>query len=179
MIILKSILSGVILSIASRCYIITDNKVIGAFLFSLGLLCILQFKWKLFTGAIKEVNKSNISTMLEILLGNFIGSQFFLLFHMNTSEIIKNKLSNSVLDLFIYSVCCGILMAIATMTKNRLITIMCVACFIICGFEHSIANMCFFAGNISFEIIKFFIINILGNSIGAVSVYRLNERCNK
>lgn len=180
----KAILSGVILSIVCKCYLCCENKVVGAALFSLALLAIIELKLKLYTGEIKNINKSNIFTLFIILIGNFIGAQLFLLWRQDVTDIITIKLSYDWNNLIIKSFGCGILMAIATTIKKPITTIMCITVFILSGFEHSIANMCYFAGYYTFNTLKFFIINIFGNSLGAIAFYKLykwscdnNELC--
>lgn len=169
----KSILAGVLLSIVCKCYLCCENRIVGAVLFSLALLSIIELKLKLYTGDIKNIKKTNILALVIILIGNFIGAQTFMLWGEPVGNIIALKLSYNFFDLMLKSIGCGILMAVATTIKKPAITIMCITTFILCGFEHSIANMCYFAGNYTWDTLIFFITNIIGNSIGAISFYKL------
>ena len=56
-------------------------------------------------------------------------------------------------------------------TNNIFLVILCVMVFITCGFEHSIANMFFFALSGQPHFI-YLIINILGNSLGAIGAHK-------
>lgn len=70
----KSILAGVLLSIVCKCYLCCENRIVGAVLFSLALLSIIELKLKLYTGDIKNIKKTNILALVVILIGNFIGA---------------------------------------------------------------------------------------------------------
>lgn len=93
--------------------------------------------------------------MATILIGNFIGAYGFgiILFLFGFSylaiPIVIAKTSIPILLSFFYSICCGIILELAVSsykeTNNIFLVILCVMVFITCGFEHSIANMFFFA----------------------------------
>ena len=52
-----------------------SNPIIGALLFSFGLITILIQDYKLYTGRIGKLSKwDDIPTLLIILIGNFIGA---------------------------------------------------------------------------------------------------------
>lgn len=172
-VLIKSVLSGSLVSIASKCYVSCDNKYIGSMLFAIGLLTIIELNLRLFTGDIKSLDRHNIGQLALVLLGNFIGAQAFLFWQADTTALIAAKLAASPMQVLLKSVGCGILMAVATMARKPLFSIMCISVFVLSGFEHSIANMCYFAGVFSMQTLKFFVFNILGNSIGAIAFYRL------
>ena len=46
------VLSGLMLGIGGMVSLSSENRFLGAFLFSLGLFCIVQFKYGLFTGKV-------------------------------------------------------------------------------------------------------------------------------
>ena len=65
--------------------------------------------------------------------------------------------------------------------SNSLYVIMPIMIFILCGFDHCIANMYYFAINpvpaFQLRTLFFFVINIIGNSIGSIEVrYLLNGK---
>ena len=65
--------------------------------------------------------------------------------------------------------------------KNPLYVIMAIMIFILAGFDHCIANMYYFAINPipakTMRTLVFFIINIIGNSIGSLSIrYLINGK---
>ena len=129
------------------------QPIVGALLFSLGLYAIIVFKLKLFTGQIGYLPPN----LPVILLGNLIGTVFgaSLLSECSptvvaaASKICEQKLEVSLLAIFIKAFFCGILMFVAVegykRTKNPLVVLMSIATFILCGFEHCIASLGYFA----------------------------------
>ena len=71
--------AGICIGIGGTVYLMCSSKLLGAILFSVGLLTILIFKLKLFTGMsgyiLEEKNKLNYILHLFITwLGNFVGT---------------------------------------------------------------------------------------------------------
>lgn len=129
-----SILAGIMISIACAVYL-SVGGVAGALLFATGLLGILFYQMKLFTG------KAGLLADLGIIwLGNFIGTGIgsLMLLGMRGAElapaarsIIENRMAAGDLENVIAGIICGILMYIATANwkkeKNVFLPIMCVA----------------------------------------------------
>ena len=154
----KSILAGMMIGIGSTIYLVLENKIIGAILFSIGLFLICSFEMYLFTGkvgyAIKTKNKPNC---LMIWLGNLIGSIIVSTMvrfakpelHIVAAEFLSNKLQQGFMSIVLLSILCGFLMFLAVDNYSKhpnslsgiLGIFLCVATFILCGFEHSIADM--------------------------------------
>lgn len=88
-------------------------------------------------------------------------------------QMVATKLTIPYFQLFCLGIFCGILMYIAVKgykdTKNPLIIIMCVATFILCKFEHCIADMfyCFFVYQYPFGLL---LAVTAGNTIGALII---------
>lgn len=188
---LKSILAGVCISIGCICYLSVENRIIGAFLFSVGLISILNYKLVLFTGRI-GLSKSikDIIINLFYFIGNAIGSviTYLLASHAilkydvgsKLQNIVADKITTDSIDLFILGIFCGILMYFATKTyKNNVLPMLCVAAFILIGAEHSVADSFYMlaVGDIT-RYFKVIIPVILGNSIGAIVVDRIIEENN-
>ena len=77
---IKSIYSGLCIGLGGTVYLSCDNKILGSFLFGLGLFTILNFGFNLFTGKVGYFvnNKINYWSFLGIVwLGNFIGTFVF------------------------------------------------------------------------------------------------------
>ena len=93
------------------------------------------------------------------------------------------KLSDNLLSTFILAIFCGILMSIAVGTFKKLPNILgtlavflCVAVFILAGFEHCVANMFFFALSSSpADYLLTLLVAIAGNSLGGIAFYRLTK----
>lgn len=58
------ILSGLMLGVGGMVSLSSENRFLGAFLFSLGLFCIVQFKYGLFTGKVGYMS-TGIYLMLQ------------------------------------------------------------------------------------------------------------------
>ena len=72
------ILAGILISIGGAVFLASDNKYMGAILFTVALLCICFRGYGLYTGKIgflvKAHGKEDISATFMALLGNFIGT---------------------------------------------------------------------------------------------------------
>ena len=69
-------------------------------------------------------------------------------------KIVNAKLSDTPLSIFLLACACGVMMYLAVdgykKTKSWLFVILPVMVFILCGFEHCVANMFYFSWKISF-----------------------------
>ena len=181
-VLIKAILAGIMIGIASSIYLQVGG-VVGALLFSIGLLCILCMNFKLYTGSIGFIkwDENEIRDILIILIGNIIGCFFLLLFpNENAIALVNTKLSISLESVFIRAVICGILMYIAVYCFRKGFIYMvpaCIAGFILFGAEHCIADLCYFVAshNFKWEMIPFFIICVLGNSIGSIIIDKIQK----
>lgn len=186
----KSFLAGIMIAIGGSVFLSIENKVIGASLFSIGLFGVLIYNLNLYTGKIgyliTNLNLKYIKESIITLIGNFIGacSVGFILRYTRIydkiyekSLILANaKLNDNILSIFILSIFCGLLMYYAvngfkkqTDFGKYLVVYLGVAVFILCGFEHCIANMYYFsvADIWSFKTLGYTGIMVLGNSIGS------------
>lgn len=181
----KSIFAGVMIAIAGTANLSVDNKYIGAFLFSFGLITIIIQNWWLYTGKIGIVElPKGISRLAVTLLGNLIGVNFVIVGLILTNKIhtlqekayaiVESKLNASLVSIFILAVFCGIMMYLAVdgyqKNKNLLMIIFPIMIFILCGFEHSIANMYYFliSGAVTPRGLIEIVIMILGNTVGSL-----------
>lgn len=189
----KAILGGMCIAFGGIAYIAVDNKVIGALFFTLGLYTICTFGFNLFTGKVCYVfeNKPKyIFDIVIILFGNLIGTCLigFLTrltriandkFLEKAESLCQAKLNDNLLSIFILAVFCNIFIYIAVEEfKNNphelgkyLGLFLGVAGFILCGFEHVVANMFYFsvAGELfSLKTALYLIVMTLGNAVGAV-----------
>lgn len=190
---IKGILAGIMIAIGGTVFLSTENKIIGSIFFSIGLFIICTKELNLFTGKIGYIFDKNLKYTLEVfitLLGNFIGTFIsanilkYTRIYSNISRkainICNIKLNDNLISILILSIFCGILMYLAV---NGYKTIkddfgkyasifLAVIVFILCGFEHSIANMYYFSiANLwSSNSFIYLLIMILGNSIGGVFI---------
>ena len=167
-ILLLAIAAGMSISLGGAVYLTSTNKILGAFLFSVGLCTILVFKFKLFTGVVGYIPNNKPVYIIEVVItwiGNLLGTFGFatLMSFTRISEKLNDaavsstdtKLADGPVSLIILGIFCGLLMFIAVDTYKKYIDtkpfnavfmeVMCVTVFILAGFEHSIADMYYFA----------------------------------
>lgn len=179
---IKSIYAGLMISIGCIVYLSVDDKIVGALLFSFGLLTIVTQEFYLYTGKIGFVKKvKELIDMLIIIIGNFIGTFIASIFakaahiniNINNSELVNKKLDNEILHIFILSIFCGVMMYLAidnfNKSKNIIFIILPVMIFILSGFEHSVANMFYFnfSGIYNLKSFCYLFVMLIGNGIGA------------
>ncbi len=195
---IKSVLAGIMIGIGGTIYLSIDNKVVGASLFGIGLFMIVIYGFNLYTGKIgylvDNFNFKYIKMLVITLIGNFIGTFFvgyilkftwiYSLIHDKAKLLVNVKLDDSLISILILAFFCGILMylAVNTYKENKDISkylgvFLGVIVFILCGFEHCIANMYYFSvANIwNLNTLLYLLIMILGNSLGGMLV----PLCNK
>lgn len=189
-----AIAAGFCIGIGGIVFLMQESKFAGAFLFAVGLLTILVFKFNLFTGMIgyltENLGKKNwiyLLTVTIVWIGNFIGTAVAALLAKATriadgivtkcDGMVLTKLADSWYSLIILGIFCGILMFIAVDTYKKNIekkdflcvvaVFMGVMVFILAGFEHSIADMFYFtlSGKV-FEALGALALITLGNAIG-------------
>ena len=152
-----------------------ENPVLGAFLFSFGLLTIIHMQLPLYTGQIGFITEKKISDLFQILIFNFIGIIFaislkapnktFLLTLQSKANI---KFDKTLFQMFTDAFLCGTLIHFAVKIKSIPVTFLAIAIFILIGAEHCIADFPYLIAAFSFEnCLKFFMI-VIGNSIGAI-----------
>ena len=178
-----SIVAGMMIAIGGIIFL-TLSGLEGALLFSMGLLTILCLKLELFTGkagllATKEITPGKL---LEIWIGNFIGTLGMALMLLFTPrgvelsnkamEIVAVRLANGFFVNLIYGIFCGMLMFMAVKTwqftnGNPFYAMMPVGIFIVCGFNHCIADM-FYLHMGCIDILDYHVLipTTIGNLIG-------------
>ncbi|MBR1867512.1 MAG: formate/nitrite transporter family protein [Clostridia bacterium] len=184
----KGIAAGIMISIGCAVYLACENKTVGAIGFSVALLIICYLKFSLYTGKIGFLivrrDKEYFSELTLGLLGNAIGviicgwllSYAFPQMRSSAISLYDAKLSQTFLQTIIRAAFCGVLMYVAVAVfsdKNSPIGILfAIPVFILSGFEHSIADMGYFAISMQFSLNAFGYIwtVILGNSIGSLII---------
>lgn len=153
---LQALLAGVLIGLGDIVYVVNSNHLIGAFLFSLGLLTILMKGYPLYTGRIGFIEGGSDLVkprggMVCLMLLNFLGialvcslANVSRLDLSEVSRIIYVKVEQPWYSALFLSWGCGVMMYIAVSgwrkTANPLFVILPIMFFILCGFEHCIAN---------------------------------------
>ncbi|MBO4500628.1 MAG: formate/nitrite transporter family protein, partial [Clostridia bacterium] len=72
----QAIAAGLMISIGGTVYMICPNKLLGAFMFALGLFMVCVWKFNLFTGKIGYVveDKTMWKSLAQIWVGNLCGA---------------------------------------------------------------------------------------------------------
>ena len=179
----QGIAAGLLISCGVVVNSMADNRWLGAVFFTIGILTIIHKGLKLYTGKIgfyKDVPASELAVMF---VGNIIGilvPAYIVAFSkpevMETMQAVSDKkYANSYLYMLLFGILCGMMVFTAVYCKNQLITVLGIATFIMCGFEHCIVDFAYLMLNISpANIVKFFCV-VLGNSIGAIVLHWLME----
>lgn len=179
----KSILAGLLISLAGIVYLNCPDKIVGSLLFSLGLISVILLEAKLFTGVVGYVNsKRSILDSLLILVFNLVAATIVGLVYRCGSDaatpIIESKLlvfSESWWLTGLKSIGCGAAIYLAVeeykKSKSLIPVILGVMVFILAGWNHCIAD-CFYmaAGSSSALAIPYLLVVIVGNSIGSLLI---------
>lgn len=191
-VIIKAVLAGITIGVGGTLYLSVDNQYIGSFLFAIGLFCIFSFGFNLYTGRIgfliTEKNKRKFAVdLILIWFGNLIGTGAAALclrltrisdtLSQKASELCKIKLSDNLLSIFILAIFCGLLMYVAAhnygygknTAQKYIATFICVMVFILCSFEHCVANMFYFWISLSVtpKTLLHLLVMTAGNSLGS------------
>lgn len=182
----SGIQGGIMVAIGGCVFLSCDNKYIGAILFSVALLCICCMEYSLYTGKIgfipEKHGREELSVLLFALLGNIIASAIFGWAAAAANPAMRDtalslcaaKLGQTALQTFLRAMFCGILMYLSVSIfrnkKSPIGILFCIPCFILSGFEHSIADMFYFftAGTWSLPVLVFIAIVLAGNSVGSM-----------
>ena len=191
--IFDAVSAGIMIAIGGSVFLSCDSKYVGAVLFSVALLCICYLGYYLFTGKIgylaNDFSKNNI---LNLSVGLAVNLIVTFLLGLLISFAIPNlldkayimctaKLDQTFLITFIRAVFCGVLMYTAVEIfkekKTPLGIIFCIPVFILCGFEHSIADMFYFgvSGIFTTKILTFELASVLGNTVGGLILPLLSK----
>lgn len=191
----KGIMGGILIAIASVVYLYTIvsvdgvlGRVLGSFLFSFGLLFIVNQKYLLFTGMMATPPRKleDVYKILLILLLNFVGvilitglvgsslASFSEKIIERASSVVGDKTNRSIPEITMSGIFCGMFITFAVLGfKNKssnLLVMFSVFLFVFLGFDHCIANMayCALLENVSINEVKLIFFSIFGNVIGGL-----------
>ena len=185
----NGLLAGIMISIGGSVFLacLGESRIAAAFFFTIALLCICIKGYSLYTGKIgfipEKHDREAFSILLWGLLGNVIATALCGLavrYAIPNLEAVAvtacaGKLTQAWWQTLIRGTFCGILMYIAVSIYRDKQTVsgilFCVPVFILSGFEHSIANMFYFAVSGDFFTVRgviYLALVVLGNSLGAM-----------
>lgn len=183
----SSVLAGICIGIAGFGYLMSKD-IIGIVLFTFGLLAVVHYGFKLYTGTVGFFGSSRGLPLKEIplvLFGNIIGTLIVALLTYASAKdlqsvaqgILESRLENGILRSGILSIGCGFIMTTAVCFakyENRWLPLLFgVPIFIVCGFPHCIADAFYYlAVPVSYwsahliNIIGLYVSIVIGNAVG-------------
>ena len=183
------LLAGLMVSIGGTVLLSCDNRYLGALLFCVALLAICCFGFNLYTGKVgfllRDHSRAALASTFLGLLGNLLGTLLVVLLIAAALPPLRDaalaacekRLTQLPLQTLLRGFFCGILMYVAVWTfrekKTVLGILFCIPVFVLSGFEHSIADMYYFAlAGIFFrpESLLFLLLVVLGNSLGGLFI---------
>lgn len=188
-IIRSSIFAGICIGIAGFGYL-AEKSIIGAVLFAFGLLTVISYKLKLYTGTAGFIKKGETGQLALILLGNIIGCALVSLLarcspmplQATAQGILEGRLAMGPLRGAVLAVGCGFIMTTAVTFGRQgkfLPTLFGVPLFIMCGFPHCVADAFYYLcvpldyiKEHALDIALFYVSIVLGNFLGC-NFYRI------
>lgn len=189
-----SIFAGIYIGTAGFGFLIAGiqsqyGSLFGSILFALGLLAIVGYKLKLFTGTAGFIKKNEIGDLSIILLGNIIGCFIMGMLtrvspvgdriQVAALNIMNTRIETGVIGCGLLAIGCGLLMTTAVnfaRQKNFIPLLLSVPLFIVCGFPHCVADAFYYMSvpfnTWSFDLLGIYFATVLGNAIGC-NLYRI------
>lgn len=183
----KAVLAGLLVALGGTIYLTVESKILGSALFSLGLLGVMVFSCSLYTGKVGYISApGDVFVLLKMCFLNFIGAAAVgfavsSVLKENAAAVVAAKLQADLPEIFIRAIFCGIMIYLAVelykRTSQILLVVMPIMIFILCGFEHCVANAFYFAAAGYFDTysLAFFAVSIIGNGVGSVIIHLMNK----
>lgn len=189
MILRSSFLAGMCIGIAGFGYL-AEKGIVGAVLFAFGLLTVVHYALKLYTGTAGFIRKGEVGSLFLILFGNILGCLAVALIarcspmplQQTAQGVLEARLATGPFQGGVLAIGCGFIMTTAVTFARQgknLPLLFGVPLFIVCGFPHCVADafyyLCapldFWAAHF-LEILLFYFSIVLGNFIGC-NLYRI------
>ena len=189
-------LAGITIGVAGFGYLASGvqdavyGTLVGAVLFSFGLLTVLGYKLALYTGTAGFIRKNEVGQLILILLSNIFGCFIMsLLTRLSPMDlqapaqaVLQGRLNTGALRCGLLAIGCGFIMTTTVnfaRKGNVLPLLFGVPLFIVCGFPHCMADAFiyltspfeFLADNV-LTILPMYICIVVGNFIGC-NLYRI------
>lgn len=177
---LKSLLAGVCIGIGGIVYLntVSVNNIAAALLFSVGLISISIFGIPLYTGRIGFATRKTFPGLIPVVVCNILGAAatgylaaFQYAFDM--TAMIERKAAQNPVQTILLAAGCGMLMYIAVFcykkTGKLLALALPVGTFILCGFEHCVANAFYFGcARVLPAMLPHLLLAVIGNTLGSL-----------
>ena len=179
---MRSLLAGLAIGIGGTAFLASDSKLVGAVLFGIGLYMVCFFKLALFTGKVCYIRGTGY--LARMLICNFTGAGLMgAVIRFARTELVEKagticqaKLAEGW-RLLPLGILCNVLIfvAVESYSKNQYGLFLAVTVFIMCGFEHCIANAFYFAVAAEPMGVPYVICNAICNAVGGI----MCRRCSK
>jgi len=184
----SSLLAGICIGIAGFGYLAIGG-IAGAVIFACGLIGVIMYKLKLYTGTAGFIGKDQVGELALVLLGNILGCLCVALLarlspmpiQAAAENVLSGRLAVGAWKCGLLAIGCGFLMTTAVTFGRRgqmLPTLFCVPMFIVCGFPHCVADAFYyltcsleFWKEHFFSILLVYVCIVLGNFVGC-NLYR-------
>ena len=192
----SAVMAGMTIGVAGFGYLASGvqsevyGTLIGAILFSFGLLTVLGYKLALYTGTAGFIKKNEVGNLVVILLSNILGCFILALLtrlspmdlQTPAQAILQGRLNTGALRCGLLAIGCGFIMTttVAFARKGNVLPLLLgVPLFIVCGFPHCMADafmyltapVDFLAANV-WKILPMYICIVVGNFVGC-NLYRI------
>lgn len=203
---ISAIFAGAYIGIGATTYLIIEDKFFASIMFTTGIFLVMNFFDMLYTKVVPFFTQGyyKISDIFITILGNIVGGTIYgilislsrLSDKLSTKiyDLINVKVNDSIVSVLIMSIFCAIIVAYAVLVNKRyesqkglgiFFYILFITTFVICGFDHIVANIFYYSVYIfkfGFDIrilFNFFIV-LIGNTLGGLFIgytekYRLNK----
>ena len=185
--IVDSILAGICISLGGVAFLKVGG-IIGAVLFSFGLISVVCYKMKLYTGVSGFVEtRQDWIELPVIIIGNIVGCALVALAIKaclpelvdNAHKIVEGRMEKGFWNVTLLAVFCGFIMTTVVnfaRQKMWLPLLFGIPLFIMCGFVHSIADAFYYSlalgvNDWTWPAVTVYLASILGNFIGC-NLYR-------
>ncbi len=185
------ILAGISIALGGTAFLSVENKILGALFFTVGLFTVCTFGFYLFTGKVCYVFEQGAGYAADLILiwlgnlaGTWLAAELLSLTRVGpalaekAAALCEIKLNDSIWSIFLLALFCNILIYIAVDGFGRnphelgkyLALFFGVAVFILCGFEHCVANMFYFSMGRAWSLktLGYLLVMTLGNAVGGV-----------
>ena len=185
----SAIMAGICIGIAGFGYLAVGG-IVGAVTFAFGLLAVVHYRLKLYTGTAGFFVKGELLQLCTILLMNIVGCLLVALMARMSpmplqeaaQHILEGRLNAGIVQSGVLAIGCGFIMTTAVKWGREgkfLPLLFGVPLFIICGFPHCVADAFYYlcvpldylTANAG-QVLLLYVAIVLGNFIGC-NLYRL------
>lgn len=185
----SSFLAGVCIGIAGFGFL-AEKSIVGAVLFAFGLLTVVHYRLKLYTGTAGFIRRGESGTLAVILLANIVGCLAVALMarcsplplQETAQGILEGRLQTGPLRGGVLAIGCGFIMttAVTFAREGRNLPLLFgVPLFIMCGFPHCVADAFYYLcvplaylRDHAADTATFYLSIVVGNFVGC-NLYRM------